>query len=753
MTNNIEYPTGADRYVGREFVVGTTTKVWDGEKWGNKTIGNHELRLQELEAHEESTTNPHGVTKTQVGLSNVDNVSAANLRDRSTHTGTQSLSTISDAGSAASKDVGTANGVASLDGSGKVPDSESQVPSGVIKAQLIGQGLSGNYGFFEEGFTYSVEGDIGIDAAGNSWIYVGAGAPNKIVTAGTVPSAPEYDQVTFNAASGVILDDGSSVQDFRDATMLDVERWKQDGDLRGWGYVGDYFLSDGSKNPAPTDNNQAWLNAIAYMQSKGGGTITVPTGISGYVSTSSTIQIPKGVFVKQNSPQFCDNDVYNHTLWDYNGEGAQFGDFRFDIRPTKLKPSWMNTGEVGLTIRNCQEINCDVVCAWGFHTGLKLIGEDNKGVAHSTFNLGLFFDNKIDVSIYGTGTEGYVNQNTFNQGQFISSSGFNQLGNRIAVLMDHAGNYKHNNNVFYNPSFEKKSDPAQGNIAVVLKSARNNEFLSVRAEMKNRDAIWKLEGSSERNKLTVLYSNIGDVEIDSSTGANNVLLFSQDMAYDKDIIAISDFSRYVRQPSAGDSSTHNMEMWKSTGANPTFWDGGDIAKVVGGYLELKSGASAGVVVGTHKAKQLRIQADFKSGSGGRILCVAMDINKDVISNISGFKTINSQVIASEGSSFQGGGFTGGVNSETQDFRVLVPDNCKYLWVGVYAKGSVAKCNYFSTSSTEQADVSTVRGGSGFYSLSTPTATTYEQGASFLRLNRIASESVGWTYNGSIWIEG
>lgn len=38
------------------------------------------------------------LVKADVGLSNVDNVSSADLRDRSTHTGTQTLSTISDAG-------------------------------------------------------------------------------------------------------------------------------------------------------------------------------------------------------------------------------------------------------------------------------------------------------------------------------------------------------------------------------------------------------------------------------------------------------------------------------------------------------------------------------------------------------------------------------------------------------------------------------------------------------------------------------
>jgi len=45
-------------------------------------------------SHASATDNPHSVTKAQVGLSNVDNVSEANLRDRATHTGTQAQSTV-----------------------------------------------------------------------------------------------------------------------------------------------------------------------------------------------------------------------------------------------------------------------------------------------------------------------------------------------------------------------------------------------------------------------------------------------------------------------------------------------------------------------------------------------------------------------------------------------------------------------------------------------------------------------------------
>jgi len=71
--------------------------------------GANEVTATDARAHIDSTANPHGVTKTQVGLGDVDNVSAADLRDRSTHTGTQTLSTISDAGTIASQDANSVN--------------------------------------------------------------------------------------------------------------------------------------------------------------------------------------------------------------------------------------------------------------------------------------------------------------------------------------------------------------------------------------------------------------------------------------------------------------------------------------------------------------------------------------------------------------------------------------------------------------------------------------------------------------------
>jgi hypothetical protein len=81
----------------------TTTATLIGTKANSSDVftksesnSNFEPKNANIQTHISSTDNPHLVTKDQVGLGSVDNVSAASLRDRSTHTGTQLASSISD---------------------------------------------------------------------------------------------------------------------------------------------------------------------------------------------------------------------------------------------------------------------------------------------------------------------------------------------------------------------------------------------------------------------------------------------------------------------------------------------------------------------------------------------------------------------------------------------------------------------------------------------------------------------------------
>lgn len=67
-------------------------------------------------------------------------------------------------------------------------------------------------GEFATGFTYAQWNDVGLDSAGNPWIYNGPGKPDKVVPAGTIPAPPTYVQVMFNDAGDILMPDGRTVE-------------------------------------------------------------------------------------------------------------------------------------------------------------------------------------------------------------------------------------------------------------------------------------------------------------------------------------------------------------------------------------------------------------------------------------------------------------------------------------------------------------------------------------------------------------
>jgi hypothetical protein len=119
--------------------------------------GANEVTAADARAHIDSTSNPHGVTKTQVGLGDVDNVSAADLRDRSTHTGTQPISSVSGL-------------QADLDG--KVPQTaatgSAEIPAGT-QGERDGTPSAGYFRFNTDSSQFE-----GYD--GTSWGEIGGGA-------------------------------------------------------------------------------------------------------------------------------------------------------------------------------------------------------------------------------------------------------------------------------------------------------------------------------------------------------------------------------------------------------------------------------------------------------------------------------------------------------------------------------------------------------------------------------------------------
>ena len=79
-------------------------------------------------------------------------------------------------------------------------------------------------GSFVTGFTYTGIRQVGVDASGNTWIYTG-GQQNipHAVAAGTVPSEPEYFQVSVNSADNVVLDNGENLQQAIDRLNVEID--------------------------------------------------------------------------------------------------------------------------------------------------------------------------------------------------------------------------------------------------------------------------------------------------------------------------------------------------------------------------------------------------------------------------------------------------------------------------------------------------------------------------------------------------
>ncbi|MGL6012229.1 MAG: hypothetical protein ACRC0J_12120, partial [Shewanella oncorhynchi] len=83
-------------------------------------------------------------------------------------------------------------------------------------------------GEFATGFTYTKLNDVGRDASGSWWRYNGSDLP-KVITAGTVPSSPNFSVISFETASNIEWESGKSVgyslddqEGFKQALLLEA---------------------------------------------------------------------------------------------------------------------------------------------------------------------------------------------------------------------------------------------------------------------------------------------------------------------------------------------------------------------------------------------------------------------------------------------------------------------------------------------------------------------------------------------------
>ena len=518
---------------------------------------------------------------------------------------------------------------------------------------------------------------------------------------------------------------------------------------RQWGYTPDYRLANGDINPTPTSNN-AQLNSIFQLIPENTALI-IEEESEGYLTGGVTV--PKNKQIIMNSPLWT-NDFLSTAIY-IDNEGAQsYKRYRIDIRNENFAaPTWSSSTQIGVQIRNIFEAHFEIVAAWGFYKNIMIVGDGsalggNGGVSHCTFDLGLIYNCKWGVNLHSVEFDDYVNQNVFNQGQFITDSGLNLDKDKYGVVLSSDSDYQHNSNEFNNPSFEIRGDGVADNVHVWCQVGRSNNFNNVRSESSNTTAMLKASGGSFRNILTYVFTNTSNNIDDTSLYTSNIVKSILSDAYKYNVVNYGTFARHIREPSVGEFSLLNFDFFRSASPTPgSYWSNVGELSLDGQAALIKSGNAMGLLLNTQDEKKLFIDIVFDTGQGGRVLCTGFDEDLNPVVDLSGYRTVPAQSISPVGAGFGGNAFSNGVNSDRIIYELAVPQEVKYLWVGAYATGGTARLTSMVISAPEQIGVGTWTNRVDFYALATPTLTapTAIAGDRFMRVSRQSAQNAGWYF--------
>lgn len=197
---------------------------------------------------------------------------------------------------------------------------DSQIDYAINKI-TIETGYSRGYnrkGTFASGFTYELPNDVGVDTDGNAWVYTDIDELPSAVTAGTVPSEPEYSPVFLSESDNVKNSDGSSSQNTHDATKAIL---KSQGLSGGFGFFADGFTYVDAGDVGIDANNKMWIYVGAGAPSKDVAAGTNPEGSLEYLVVSTEISIDSTALISKSS--FSVGDKVNTAGFSVKGDGGK----------------------------------------------------------------------------------------------------------------------------------------------------------------------------------------------------------------------------------------------------------------------------------------------------------------------------------------------------------------------------------------------------------------------------------------------
>ena len=401
-----------------------------------------------------------------------------------------------------------------------------------------------------------------------------------------------------------------------------------------YGAVNDMSTDSGDALQACFTSAESAITYSATPDVVGNPTVILPEG-PGYVS-SIALTIDGRVNLLMYT-DLIDTSTDDHTFLTIDGTTTMPVRVRHRIAVSRQTASdWSSEDCIGVKIDDIRASDVEIIRASKFTIGAQVYATNS--VLSNKFTLGMLYSNKVALDINDIGTGGKsVNDNKFYGGylQAFTYAGTARYGVRIGS----GGTYNHNNNVFFNTSFELDAD----GIPILINRGSNNTFYKPRFEG-NSEITAQTENDSNGNIIDTSYNYpdgfstpgllvqngdySGNILIDSSY---NGTAWSSQMDRTK-LIFDSGYLPYASlvSPSGGNSYTHVAGMFTQA-SNGSLVPAVQNIKVTDTYIEMDgNNVGIGIIADTSTVKNFWAKGKWIGAYRGLIWIVCLDVNGSVL---------------------------------------------------------------------------------------------------------------------------
>jgi len=416
--------------------------------------------------------------------------------------------------------------------------------------------------------------------------------------------------------------------------------------------------------------------------------------------------------------------------------------------------------------------------AHNFYYGINLVSQVATGTAYNEIELGTVRGNAQGLILDSSGV-GFVNQNTFYGGDFVTALSTNLAATVSGITFNCSGTYEQNQNVFYNPSLQIHNSNAAGAVAIYstgAKSVSGNFFFGMRWESASiNKGMLGGDGRFNNNSIYIytLHNANDSTQLVLATHAGSKTILSQNKFESPymtetsgDHFLVSHISREQLTKSASGVWAPPGYAWYAMETDVinqvTNLAGIDLQST---YLEMPLLGYTMLGIKLDLSQEPRdfmrkafIQATIDA-TGGGIVFIAFD---NLGARITGSDYVPEgfqYLAAGERYAWAGDIMNPGGDDGRVTFDVSFHPDMETVWLGVTGGNASLSLQELRIYTPSNSRIKTIIDSSGnknldSYAISTelPTDTTPSIGQMVLNSEPNIGESTGWVYNGTEWVD-